>query len=168
MTSEWFPGKGRDADDEAFLAELRGCAETRGLVDANPEDTTLHVWEHTLIVLVAVPGLQDLTEKPTLEVICDPHSGPPSMMVGCETDGYVADAYEELDLAGAELTPPGLARSAFGWFDAQLRRPMEKAIWRSWWRERCVVRFADTGEPVWERLDHRLRGRPPASVVRLR
>ncbi|WP_448626331.1 hypothetical protein [Geodermatophilus sp. URMC 64] len=71
MASLWFPGEGRNEDDEAFLAELRACADARGLVDATPADSTLFTWEYVLVLLVEVPGLQGIPAKPTLEVVVD-------------------------------------------------------------------------------------------------
>ena len=165
--SEWFPGEGRNADDEAFLSELRACAEDRGLVDATPQDTSLHVWESALVALVAVPRLQEIPAQPTLEIVSDLRRGP-DLMCGWETDGYLTDSCDPLDLTGVEPTPRALARHAFGWFEAELRRPVERVTWRTWRGERSLVRYADTREPVWGHLSRRLRDRHPVSVVRLR
>ena len=165
--AEWFPGKGRHAEDEAFLAELRACADARGLVDATPDDTTLYVWEYALVVLVAVPRLQNGPEQPALEVVYDPRRGS-ELMCGWETYNHLADSYDPMDLAGVERTPGALARHAFGWFEAELRRPIEKATWRAWWGDRSLVRYADTREPVWGRLPKRLSGRSPDRAARLR
>jgi hypothetical protein len=88
-------------------------------------------------------------------------------LIGCETYGYLADATEEMDLAGVESAPRALGRHAFDWLDGQLRRPVERATWKTW-RGARSVRLADTGEPVWGHLARRLRDRQPDSVVLVR
>ena len=167
MTSPWFPGKGRTAEDEAFLTALRSAADEHGLVDATPADTTLVTWEDTVVVLVRVPGLQDGDERPTLEVV---HELPgPRLSCGVETWGHVADSYEPMDLTGVDRTPSALGAHAFEWFTAQLRRPVERAAWRTWRGERSLLRFADDGELIeWDLAAHRRRDQPPDHVVRLR
>jgi hypothetical protein len=83
----WFPGEGRNPDDEAFLAELRRLAATSGLADATPADTRVYAWD-ALVVLVAIPKLQDLTARPMLEVV----SRGSQLMVGVETYDHLVDA----------------------------------------------------------------------------
>jgi hypothetical protein len=171
MTFESFPGNGRDEDDEAFLAELRACAEARGLVDATPKDTLLLVWESALVALVEVSRLQDIPAKPTLEVVSDIRRSP-ELWSGWETYGYLTDADEKMDLTEVELTPRALARHAFGWFQAQLRRPVEQHGWTSGpWPPRVEVRLREPDEL----LDVRRSGWPfrrrrssPDRLVRLR
>jgi hypothetical protein len=167
VTSDWFPGKAWDAESEEFLTGLRARAGTQGLVDATPDDTTLHAWGSTLVVLVAAPGLQDHPAKPTLEVVCELSRGT-DLVCGWETFGYLTDDYDPMDMAGADLTPKGLGFHAFDWFEAELRRPLERATWRTWRGERSVVRYADTEVPVWGHVPKRLRNRPPDSTERVR
>ncbi len=168
MADAWFPGEGRSRDEEVFLGELRRLAGTDGLVDAVPEDTTLHVWDGTLVVLVDPPGLRNNPMEPTLEVVV--HLGPnPILASGWETNGYLADACDPMDLHAVERSPHAFARLAYDWLDAELRRPLEQATWRSRWGGTVsVVRYADTGEPVWGHLGRRQRNRPPDQVARLR
>ena len=169
VAAEWFPGEAGDADGEAFLAELRRRVGARGLVDARPEDTTLHAWsEGMVIVLIDVPGLQGTEEKPVLEVLARYGADDPGLMTGWETHGYLTDSYDPLDLGGVEATPQALARRAFDWFESELRRPLETAYWRTWRGESSVVRSADTGEPVWGHVSRQRRRRGPDRVVRLR
>jgi hypothetical protein len=165
---EWFPGEGGSADDEAFLAELRACADARGLVDATPDDTILHAWEGTLVVLVAAPRLRHRPEQPTLEVIVQFGREPTTLCSGWETYGYLTDSCEPMDLAGVDLEPRALARHAFEWFEAELRRPLECVTWRTWRGERSVVRYADTGAPVWTYIPTRFRDRRPDVIAWLR
>jgi hypothetical protein len=169
MTSEWFAGDGRDENEEVFLAELRGCAETHGLLDATPEDTALHVWDGAaLFAVIALPGLQDDAVKPVLEVAAR-FAGEPGLMCGVETHGYLADAYDLMDLAGVDRTPRALGRHAFEWFTQQLRRPVERATWTTWLGTRSLIRFVDDGELIsWDVAAHRRRDRVPDRVVRLR
>ena len=167
--AEWFPGGACDSDGEVFLAELRRRAGARGLVDARPEDTTLHAWsEGMVIVLIDAPGLHGTEEKPTLEVVARYGGVDPCLMSGWETYGYLADSCDPLDLGGMELTPRSLARRTFDWFEGELRRPLERAHWRTWRGESTVVRYVDTGEPVWGHISRRRRRRGPERVVRLR
>jgi hypothetical protein len=148
VASQWFPGAGRNAEDEQFLAGLRSGVEVAGLVDVTPDGTTLLVWETALVVLVEIPCLQDAEARPTLEIVWSLEPDP-TLMCGCETYGYVADSYDAMDLAGVERTPSALGRHASGWFAAQLRRPVEELVWSTWRGERSLVRFADDGEPIW-------------------
>jgi hypothetical protein len=168
VPDEWFPGEGQSQDEKAFLAELRRLAGTDGLVDAHPEDTTLHVWDGALVVLVEPPGLRNCPLKPTLEVVV--HLGPTMFLAsGWETNGYLADACDPMDLEGVERSSRALARHTYDWFAEELRRPLERATWRSRWGGTfSLVRYADTGEPVWGHLSRRRRNRPPDEVVRLR
>jgi hypothetical protein len=148
MTADWFPGEGRAEDDASFLAELRACADECGLVDAAAEDTSLHVWDDdVLVLLVAVPGLQEGPVQPTLEVISHGPGGR-DLSSGSETYGHLADGYDQMDLKGVEPTPRGLARHAFDWFHAQLRRPVEQLEWTSGpWRPRLEWRLGEPDEP---------------------
>ena len=168
MRDDWFPGDGRNDEEQAFLTELRSLATTNGLVDATPADTTLHVWEGTLVVLVDPPRLRSCPMEPTLEVVV--HLGPtPFLASGWETNGYLADACDPMDLHEVERSPHAFARVAYDWLDAELRRPLEEATWRSRWGGTVsLVRYADTGEPVWGHLSRRQRNRPPDEVTRLR
>lgn len=171
MTTGWFPGESGNPAHAAFLAALGTCAQERGLLDASPDHTTLHVWGDVLVVLVAVPGLADLPARPTLEVVS--RFGPvPDLMSGWETDGYLADAYEAMDLSGVGTTPAGLAHHAFGWFEAQLRRPVERHEWTSrdrvtrtgWWCRDPDEQLAAARLGWW----FRRRAPQPDRVVRLR
>jgi hypothetical protein len=51
-----------------------------------------------------------------------------------------------------EPTPRSLARLAFGWFGAELHPPVERVLWNTWGRERSLVRYGDSREPVWDHL----------------
>jgi hypothetical protein len=73
-----------------------------------------------------------------------------------------------MDLAGVELSPAALARHAFDWFHTELRRPVERVSWRTWWGERSLVRFADTGMPVWADGAKVPRKGHPVTITRLR
>ena len=169
VAAEWFPGAAWDEDGEVFLAELRRRVDARGLVDVRPEDTTVHAWsEGLVIVLIEAPGLLRTEEKPTLEVVARYGGDDPWLMTGWETHGHLTDSCDPMDLAGVEATPRALARRAFDWFEAELRRPLERAHWRSWRGGSTVVRYADTGEPVWSTVSRRRRRRQPDRVVRLR
>jgi hypothetical protein len=67
----WFPGEGRNADDEAFLGELRTLALHEGLADVRPEDTTIHSTPEgaePLILYFRVPGLPPSKADPTLQI----------------------------------------------------------------------------------------------------
>lgn len=165
MPSPWFPGAGRNAPDEFFLASVRAEVDVVGFADATPEHTSLHVWDTALVLLVEIPGLQDSKASPTLEVICGLQRAP-TLMCGCETYGYLADIYEEMDLSGVERVPSALGRAAAGWFGNQLRRPVEELIWSTWRGERSLVRFADTAETIWWDVGTwRRRDRRPDRVI---
>lgn len=168
MADEWFPGTGQTPDEQAFLAGFRLLVATSGLVDATPADTILNVWDGALVLLVGPPGLRDCPMQPMLEVVV--HLGPaPLLGCGWETNGYLADAYDPVDLEGVDRTPHALARLTYDWLAAELRRPLERATWRSrWGGTSSVVRYADSREPVWGRLSRRQRDRPPDEVIRLR
>ena len=168
MTDGWFPGEGQSPDEQTFLAEVRRLAATAGLVDATPADTTLHVWDGALVLLVDPPGLRDCPVEPVLEVVA--HLGAtPLLGSGWETNGYLADAFEPMDLDGVARKPDALACLAHGWLAAELRRPLERATWRSrWGGASTLVRYADSGQPVWGHLSRRQRNRPPDEVTRLR
>jgi len=166
MTSLWFPGGGRTEDDEAFLAALRAAADEHGLIDATPAGTGLHPWGHALAVLVPLPGLQRTKAAPTLEVIASLQSGS-GLLCGVETYGHEADSCGDMDLGDVERTPGALGRRAFDWLSGQLRRPVERATWRTWRGERSAVRFADDGELICSDLLRRPR-RPPDRVDPLR
>ena len=140
------------------------CAEARGLIDATPDDTRLHVWENALVALIAVPGLQETPAQPVLEVVFRKRG----LMAGVETYNHLVDAYEEMDLAGVELTPRGLARHAFAWFRSELEGSIERATWRTWRGERSVLRYADTEQPIWGHAPRKFRNRPPDRTERLR
>lgn len=168
VVSPWFPGAGRDAEDESFLASLRAEVGAVGLADATPENTSLHVWDTALVLLVEIPGLQDAEACPTLEVVCNLQRVP-TLMCGCETYGYLAETYDEMDLAGVERLPSALGQQAARWFTDQLRRPVEEIIWFTWRGERSLVRFADTAEPIWwDSGAWRRRNRRPDKVVERR
>ena len=167
MTSPWFPGEGRTADDEAFLAALRSAADEHGLVDANPAGTGCAAWDDALVLTVEVPAVQDTKGKPVLEILLT-RGAEPELRGGVETHGWLTENAEPLDALAGERTPAALGQHAFDWFTTQLRRPVERATWRTRLGERTVVRFADDGEPLWGATPRRLRGRSPHHVVRLR
>jgi hypothetical protein len=146
--SEWFPGEARNEGDAIFLSELRAAAESRGLVDATPRDTCLHYWDDdVLVLLVTVPDLQEGPVKPMLEVISHAPGGQ-DLWSAWETWGHLADSYDQMDLEGVEPTPRGLAGHAFGWFQAQLRRPVEQLEWTSGpWPPRVEWRLEEPHEP---------------------
>ena len=95
--AEWFPGEGRNADDEAFLAELRSHAAGRGLADVRPEDIGTSIYaddaELWVVAWLDVPRLDAGDAQPQLQVgfdLSDPGLEP--LVATWETHGYLLDA----------------------------------------------------------------------------
>lgn len=172
VSSDWFLGEGRNADDEAFLAELRSLATDRGLVDVRPEDTWTSVYaddaEIWLVAGLDVPGLDAGDAGPQLQVgfdLSDPAIEP---LVACwETHGYLLDQWESLPARDA--TPRAMAARAFDWMAEQLGRPVLRRDWaRLWRRDISEWVLGDTDQLLWSNqiFVHTLRGVP--RVTRLR
>jgi hypothetical protein len=134
VTSAWFPGEGRDPDDEAFLTELRARASTWGLADVSPEDTFVVEDEWGwLVACVSVPGLDAGDARPELQVgFVLARAGVPPLVATWETHGHLLGNWDELDLGTRSPTPAGMADRTFAWLDEQLRRPVELVTWRTW------------------------------------
>ena len=171
--SEWFPGEGRNADDEAFLAELRRLAARSGLVDVRPEatGTAVHKWGW-VVAWARVPGLEAGDADPQLQVGFDASdAGVPPLVATWETYGFLLDNWDELVATGGAGTPVDMAGRAFDWLGTQVRRPVEVATWNRWHRRAVRMwRLADTGELITGdyaslRLDER---KPPDLAKRLR
>jgi hypothetical protein len=131
VTSEWFPGAGRNADDEVFLAELRALAESWGLADVRPEATAVrtHRWGW-LVVCARVPRLDAGDADPQLQVGFDlSDSATPPLVATWETDGFLLDSWN--DLSHPSPTPTGMAEAASAWMGEQLRRPVERRTWET-------------------------------------
>ena len=170
--AEWFPGEGRNAEEEAFLAELRALAAQQGLPDVRPDDTTLHASPgdgEPLILSFSVPGLPPTKADPTLQVGFSLSWSEPFLAGTWEVYGYLFDLFEDIDIAGVERTPEAFARRAFEWLHEQLRRPVELHEWTSGpWPPRMEWRLQDPDEPLvllrsgWP--FRRRRGTPDRSV----
>ena len=128
MTSQWFPGEGRNADDEAFLAELRSLASVRGLADVRPEDTGTSIYaEQWVVARARVPRLPAGAD---VELQVGSGAGHPVVppLVACwETHGFLLDQWEEVK--GNESTSTELADRAFRWMSEQLERPVSRRDW---------------------------------------
>lgn len=146
MTAEWFAGYGRNAADEAVLAEIRRQVDQTGLVDVRPEGTKASVPEgQSLVLRVQAPGLEDVRSHPELQVGVEPSEE--ICLVGAwETWGFVLDAGLEI-LDYPARTPSGLATGALQWLGQELRRSIERHEWDVWpFRTRRLWRFADDDE----------------------
>lgn len=163
-TSEWFPGEGRNADDEAFLARLRARAADDGLVDAERESSWAGDAGGILAVCVRAPGLPMDGPAPMLQVgldLGDPERG--ALLLGAwETWDYVLDVPRVIAIDDVPHTPEGLADRAYEWLHAQLSRPVERREWKAFLgRPRSQWRFADDGEVIcWTGSRLRRRGAP--------
>ena len=168
-TSEWFPGEGRNADDEAFLTELRRLAARSGLADVRPEatGTEVHKWGW-LVVWAGVPRLEAGDADPQLQVGFDADAGVSPLVATWETYGFLLDNWDELVPAGGAGPPVDMAGRAFDWLSRQVRRPVELATWNRW-RRRAVRmwRLADTGELITgDYASFRLAERRPPDLLR--
>jgi hypothetical protein len=171
----WFPGEGRNADDEAFLGELRTLALHEGLADVRPEDTTIHSTPEgaePLILYFRVPGLPPSKADPTLQIAFSWSGSDPFLVGTWEVHGYLLDLFDDIDTSGVERTPEAFARRAFEWLHEQLRRPVELHEWTVGSRPpRREWRLLDPEEPLvllrsgWP---FRRRREEPDRVVRLR
>ena len=172
MTANWFAGRGRNAADEAVLAEIRRRVARVGLVDVRPEQTRASVTEDgALVLIVKVPGLEDVYGHPELQVGVEPSEDPvETCLIGAwETWGFVLDAGLEI-LDYPDRSPAGLATGALHWLEEQLRRPVDCLEWDVWPRRtKRAWRFADDELLNWESGAGILRRRrDPDRVVRLR
>jgi hypothetical protein len=151
-TSEWFPGEGRNAEEDTFLAEFRLLAEAGGLVDLRPEDTEVIALGafRPLVLCARVPRLPVEPARPTLQVGFEWHSDDPPFLVGTwESWGYLLDQFEDIDISEVEPTPGQLSRRAFEWMASQLRRPVEQRTWqRHFGRQSMEWRLSDTDELI--------------------
>jgi hypothetical protein len=98
MTAEWFAGRGRNAADEAVLAEIRRHVARTGLVDVRPEDTKgCAPKDQPLVLIVQVPGLQEVRGRPELQPGVDPEDRSAACLLGAwEIGGFVPDAGLEI------------------------------------------------------------------------
>jgi hypothetical protein len=168
VTEEWFPGGGRNPDDEAFLVEMRALADRSGLVDVDPEATAVIRLPDVLALQVQPPGLPTSGPAPMLRLGFDLSDEDAFLVGGWETWAYVLDDADDIDVAGIEHTAPALAVRAHRWFVEQLSRPVERATWRSLiGPPRCHYRLADTGELICA-TGSLLRYPGPPSVERVR
>jgi hypothetical protein len=171
-TAEWFPGEGRRADDEAFLARLRSRAGAEGLVDVVPESTWALEASGITAACVRPPGLPVGRPAPVLQVGLARPARERILLGAWETWGYVLDLPEIIDITHVSPTPEGLADRAFRWLVEQLGRPVERLEWTSGrWPPRIELRLRHPDEPLalqrsgWP---FRRRRAAPNRVVRLR
>jgi hypothetical protein len=167
VTSEWFPGEGRNADDEAFLAELRRLALSAGLADVGPDDTGTAIWEDEtgagwVVAWIRIPGLPRDAD-PQLQVGFNLNGREMESLVATwETHGFLLDNWDEL--SGFERDSVGAARRAFEWVSEQLCRPVVRLDWsRRWGPDRSEWLLADTGLMLWSEF----ASRRPSSVPRV-
>jgi hypothetical protein len=128
-TARWFAGEGRDAEHEAFLAQLRTRAEHDGLVDVAPRDTRVLISSSgysDLVVGVRPPGLPATGPAPVLQVGYTDDDGRSYLLGGWETFGVVLDPATHYEAADPVATPADLADSAFEWLAEQLRRSVHR------------------------------------------
>ena len=154
--SEWFPGEGRNAEEEEFLAQLRAQAVARGLADVLPPATHSHAWTDVpLVVCAMVPGMSDGDGDVALQVgwaAAEP-AGP--LFVG-EWNGehdYLIDGWDRVDIhvPGTEATPARMADLAYEWLVEQLRHPVVRLDWDSGTGSpRSEWYFADSGRRLWD------------------
>jgi hypothetical protein len=175
VASEWFPGKGRNEDDEAFLARLRQRADDEGVGDALPEDTAVAEWweDEDLVPCVEVRRLGTDEARPTIQACIQRwDEGEPRLVTAWETYGHLLDAQGLDPMPTGELSPVGRADVVFNWLVDQLRRPVELWAWDSRWRRTARMwRLADDGNVIC--ADPRAyqlvnRGRTPDRISRLR
>jgi len=129
MAAQWFPGEGRNADDETFLSRLRTRARKEGLVDVSPEETAVLVSStgySDLVISVRPPGLPVTGPAPVLQAGYTDDDGHLYLLGGWETFGFVLDPPTFFEPAPPAATPADLADSAFDWLAEQLRRPVRQ------------------------------------------
>jgi hypothetical protein len=172
VTSEWFPGEGRDADHAAFLAQLRNRARQDGLVDVTSEETAVFISStgySDLVVGVRPPGLPSTGPAPVLQAGYTDDDGSFYLLGGWETFGFVLDPPTRYELADPAATPVDLADSTFEWLTEQLRRPVRRlefptligGVQVRW-------QFADTSEGLCRTGPWLRRRRWPTQVTQVR
>ena len=173
VTAQWFPGRGRDAGEDAVLAEIRRQVARSGLADVGPERTAASVLtDQPLVLTVQVPGLARVPSRPELQVGLDPEEDTDACLLGAwETWGWVLDVGTRVLGSPNGRSPAALATSARRWLEQQLARPVEHVQWDvRCGRARSAWRFADDGELLAQErgVDRLQRRRPPDRVTRLR
>ena len=151
--TRWFPGEGRNADDEAFLSELRALTDASGLADVPSAATGVSIWRDPadrgwLVAWVRVPGLPEDADV-QLQVGFDVSNPEVESLVACwETHGYLLDQWEAQSVPVQD--PGAMAHQAFVWFQQQLRRPVVRLDFpRRWRSEVSEWRLADSGQVLW-------------------
>ena len=112
--ARWFAGEGRDAEHEAFLAQLRTRAEHEGLVDVAERDTRVLISSSgysELVVGVRPPGFPATGPAPVLQVGYTDDDGRLYLLGGWETFGVVLDPPTHYEAADPVATPADLADS---------------------------------------------------------
>lgn len=168
----WFPGPGRDADHDAFLARLRESASREGLVDVAPGDTAVLIsvtGYSDLVVGVRAPGLPTAGPEPMLQAGYSHDEGTLYLEGAWSTHGYVLDPPTLFEPAPPGASPVDLADGAFGWLTQQLRRPVERLEFPTLvGRPQQRWRFADTGEELCRTGGRPRRRRRPTNVLQVR
>ena len=149
LPATWFGGaEGRNAEEVAFLAELRRLAALWDVPDLNPEDdTTAEVFLNPLFIGLDVPGVTAARDNLQLGY----WTGVGSWLSGEWATGYFLDDHngnspECLTVRGVKATPEEFARFAADWMLAQLLRPLVQEDWLSGNVPHATRwRFTDTG-----------------------
>ena len=147
MSREWFPGEGRHADDEAFLARLRTRAAAEGVADADAGSSWAGDAGGLVAACVRVPGAPVEGVAPDLQVgLARDTTG--WVLVGqWSTSDHVLDLPQSIDISDLSRTPEGLADRAFEWLVGQLARPVERLEWTAGrWSPRIELRLGDPDE----------------------
>jgi hypothetical protein len=172
LTSEWFPGEGRDADHEAFLARLRNRARQADLVDVMPEETAVlssSTGSSDLVVGVRPPGLPVTGPTPVLQAGYTDDDGAVYLLGGWETFGFVLDPPSVYEAADRAATPADLADSTFEWLTEQLRRSVHRLEFPALiGRVQVRWQFADTSDELCRTGSWLRRRRRPTQVTQVR
>ena len=134
MPDAWFGGaEGRNADEVAFLAELRRLAALWDAPELDPEDdTSAEVLLAPLFIGLDVPGVTAARDNLQLAY----WTGAESWLTGEWGTGYLLDAHdgnssECLTVRDVQATPEEFARVAADWMLGQLGRPLVREDWLS-------------------------------------
>ena len=172
MTPDWFPGEGRHADDEAFLARLRARAAAAGVGDAEVGSSWAGDAGGLVAACVRVPGAPVEGVAPDLQVGLARDTTGWVLLGQWALSDHVLDLPETIDIDHVPRTPEGLADRAFDWLVGQLARPVERLEWTSGHRPpRIELRLRDPDELLaLPRSGWPFRRRPgePERVTRLR